>query len=57
MQINQILSDNNVNISGQYLQTQGELGYVVTDIEEGSSQIALEKMRDIEGTIRARVLY
>lgn len=57
MQINQILSDNNINISGQYLQTQGELGYVVTDIEEGSSQIALEKMRDIEGTIRARVLY
>ena len=57
MQINQILSDNNVNISGQYLQTQGELGYVVTDIEQGSSQTALEKMRDIEGTIRARVLY
>ncbi|MBV34951.1 MAG: phosphoglycerate dehydrogenase [Rickettsiales bacterium] len=57
MQINQILSDNDVNISGQYLQTQGELGYVVTDIEQGSSQTALEKMRDIEGTIRARVLY
>ncbi|GAA0207127.1 phosphoglycerate dehydrogenase [Kangiella japonica] len=57
MQINQILSDNNVNISGQYLQTQGELGYVVTDIEEGSSKTALEKMRDIEGTIRARILY
>ena len=56
-QINQILSENNVNISGQYLQTQGELGYVVTDIEEGSSQTALDKMRQIEGTIRARVLY
>ncbi|AOE48872.1 phosphoglycerate dehydrogenase [Kangiella sediminilitoris] len=56
-QINQILSENNVNISGQYLQTQGELGYVVTDIEEGSSQTALDKMRQIEGTIRARILY
>ena len=56
-QINQILSENNVNISGQYLQTQGELGYVVTDIENGSSQTALDKMRQIEGTIRARILY
>ncbi|GAA4359761.1 phosphoglycerate dehydrogenase [Kangiella marina] len=56
-QINHILSDNNVNISGQYLQTQGELGYVVTDIEDGSSETALEKMRQIEGTIRARILY
>lgn len=56
-QINQILSENNVNISGQYLQTQGDLGYVVTDIEDGSSQTALDKMREIEGTIRARILY
>ncbi|WP_223671238.1 phosphoglycerate dehydrogenase [Kangiella shandongensis] len=56
-QINQILSENDVNISGQYLQTQGELGYVVTDIEEGSSQTALKKMRQIEGTIRTRILY
>lgn len=56
-QINQILSENNVNISGQYLQTQGDLGYVVTDIEDGSSQTALDKMRQIEGTIRARILY
>ncbi len=56
-QINQILSENNVNISGQYLQTQGELGYVVTDIENGSSQTALDKMRQIDGTIRARILY
>ena len=56
-QINQILSENNVNISGQYLQTQVELGYVVTDIENGSSQTALDKMRQIDGTIRARILY
>lgn len=56
-QINQILSHNDINISGQYLQTQGDIGYVVTDIDKGSSQVALEKMREIEGTIRARVLY
>ncbi|MCW9027685.1 MAG: phosphoglycerate dehydrogenase [Kangiella sp.] len=56
-QINQILSHNNINISAQYLQTQGDIGYVVTDIDKGSSHFALEKMREIEGTIRARVLY
>lgn len=56
-QINQILSQNDINISAQYLQTQGDIGYVVTDIDQSSSQVALEKMREIEGTIRARVLY
>ena len=56
-QINQILSHNDINISAQYLQTQGDIGYVVTDIDKGSSHFALEKMREIDGTIRARVLY
>ncbi len=56
-QITNILADNNVNISGQYLQTKGDIGYVVTDIDQSSSQTALEKMRQIKGTIRARILY
>lgn len=56
-QITQILAENNANISGQYLQTKGDVGYVVTDINADSSQIALEAMKQIEGTIRARILY
>ncbi|NVK21946.1 MAG: phosphoglycerate dehydrogenase [Kangiellaceae bacterium] len=56
-QITNILSQNNINISAQYLQTKDDIGYVVTDIEESSSHIALEKMREIEGTIRTRILY
>ncbi len=56
-QITQILADNNANISGQYLQTKGDIGYVVTDIDSSSSRIAFEAMKQIEGTIRARVLY
>lgn len=56
-QITNILSQNNVNISAQYLQTKDDIGYVVTDIDESSSQIALEEMRKIEGTIRVRILY
>ncbi|NVJ67851.1 MAG: phosphoglycerate dehydrogenase [Gammaproteobacteria bacterium] len=56
-QITQILADNNANISGQYLQTKGDIGYVVTDIDSSSSKIAFKAMKQIEGTIRARVLY
>lgn len=55
--INEIFSANQINIASQYLQTSGQVGYVVTDVDAGSSQIALEKIRQIPGTIRARVLY
>ena len=56
-QINQIFSQNNINISGQYLQTNDKVGYVVIDVEASHSEIALDKLRHIEGTIRCRVLY
>lgn len=55
--INKVLSDNNVNISGQYLQTNDTIGYVVIDVDEGYSQIALEKLKHIEGTMKCRVLF
>jgi D-3-phosphoglycerate dehydrogenase len=55
--INQTLSELEINISGQYLQTFGELGYVVVDIDAQYSERALEKIREIPGTIRCRVLW
>ncbi|RWU08908.1 phosphoglycerate dehydrogenase [Pseudidiomarina gelatinasegens] len=59
--INQLLADNNINVSGQYLQTDSKVGYVVIDIDTPpKSTIAddlLVEMRAIEGTIKARVLY
>jgi D-3-phosphoglycerate dehydrogenase len=59
--INQLLADNNINVSGQYLQTNSKVGYVVIDIDTPpKSTIAddlLVEMRAIEGTIKARVLY
>ena len=36
--INQALSDADVNVAGQYLQTMGEVGYVVIDIEADYSR-------------------
>jgi D-3-phosphoglycerate dehydrogenase len=56
-EINRIFSDNHINISGQYLQTNEKVGYVVIDIDAASSDLALEKLADVQGTIRSRVLF
>ncbi len=55
--INQIFSENAINISGQYLQTNDQIGYVVIDVDATQSQVALSKLQQVQGTIRCRVLY
>ncbi|MBB1600664.1 phosphoglycerate dehydrogenase [Variovorax sp. UMC13] len=56
-EINKIFSDNQINIASQYLQTNEKVGYVVTDIDAASSDLALEKLAQVPGTIRSRVLF
>lgn len=56
--INNIFASRGVNIAGQYLQTDGEVGYVVVDAGATRDGAAiLEEMRALPGTIRARILY
>jgi D-3-phosphoglycerate dehydrogenase len=55
--INQVFADNGINIAGQYLRTDEKVGYVVIDIDAKSSALALEKLAQIAGTIRCRVLF
>jgi len=55
--INQVFSDNNINICGQYLQTNDTVGYVVIDVDAEYSDIALKQLKGIEGTVRCRVLF
>jgi D-3-phosphoglycerate dehydrogenase len=55
--INAVFSKNRINISGQYLMTNAKIGYVVMDVEAESSRIAVKALRDIEATIRTRVLF
>jgi len=55
--INRVLSENNINIAAQYLQTNEKIGYVVVDIDAAYSELALEKLHNVQGTIRSRVLY
>lgn len=55
--INAVFSDNDVNVSGQYLQTRGDTGYVVIDIEANYSEEVLNRLTAISGTLRCRVLF
>ena len=54
--VNRVLGEENINIAAQSLGTQGELGYVVTDVSERPGEATLEALRAIEGTIRMRVI-
>jgi len=56
-EINQVFSENGINICGQYLQTREDIGYVVIDVDKAYSELALEKLRQVKGTIRCRVLF
>lgn len=56
-EINRIFSDNAINISAQYLQTNEKIGYVVIDIDAASSDLALDKLAKVGGTLRSRVLF
>ncbi|CUS48354.1 MAG: D-3-phosphoglycerate dehydrogenase [Idiomarinaceae bacterium HL-53] len=55
--INQVFAELNVNIASQYLQTDNELGYVVMDVASQDAESLLEALKQIPGTIRARVLH
>ncbi|WP_085301665.1 phosphoglycerate dehydrogenase [Colwellia polaris] len=55
-QINQMFAKHNINIAAQYLQTADQIGYVVIDIEVESRELALKELKQIEATIRVRLL-
>lgn len=56
-EINNKLSDLHVNILGQYLATNNDVGYVVLDVEKNGSRDALEELKVVKNTIKARILY
>ena len=56
-QINNILAKNIINIEGQYLKTNEEIGYVITDINKKYNHAVLEELKRIKNTIRFRILY
>ena len=54
--INLIFADHQINIAAQYLQTNENIGYVVIDVNSDDAKFALAKLKEIEGTIKARFL-
>ncbi|RUP14579.1 MAG: phosphoglycerate dehydrogenase [Methylobacterium sp.] len=57
-QINAVFSGRSLNIDAQYLQTDGEYGYVVVDasVGPGEADAVLGALRAIDGTVRTRHL-
>lgn len=56
-QINQAFARENMNVAAMYLQTAGEVGYVIMDVQCDSSDSIVQQLKDITGTIRVRVLH
>ena len=56
-EINSRLSKRGINIVGQYLKTNDDIGYVILDVDSKLSKQAFEILQDITGTVKARMIY
>ena len=56
-EINSRLSKHGINIVGQYLNTNPEIGYVILDVESRVSKEAFGILKEVPGTVRARMVY
>lgn len=56
-EINSKISKLDVNILGQYLSTNMDVGYVVLDISKSNSLDTLKELKQIDHTIKVRILY
>ena len=56
-QINGVLSKMKVNILGQYLKTNEDIGYVVLDIEKKNNTEVMTELKKVKNTIRTRSLF
>ncbi|MCD8440047.1 phosphoglycerate dehydrogenase [Tenacibaculum finnmarkense] len=55
--INKVLAKYDLNITGQYLSTDEKVGYVITDVNKIYDKKVIEKLQEIDGTIKFRILY
>ena len=55
--INEVLATFEMNITGQYLSTDPEVGYVITDLDKDYNKEVMKALKNIEHTIKFRVLY
>jgi len=55
--INEVFARHNINIVGEFLVTNAQIGYVITDVNTGYDTQILDELKAIEHTIRFRLLY
>ncbi len=56
-EINSRLSAKGINILGQFLKTNDEIGYVILDVDTKLSKEALEILKEVKGTIKTRMVF
>ncbi len=56
-QINTVFANHDINISGQFLMTNANIGYAITDVDGIYDKDLLKALKKIEHTIKFRVLY
>jgi D-3-phosphoglycerate dehydrogenase len=55
--INEVFARHNINIVGEFLVTNPQIGYVITDVNKGYDEQVLSELKAIEHTIKFRLLY
>ncbi len=55
--INEVLASFDMNISGQFLSTDAQVGYVISDLDKGYNKEVIKALKEIPNTIKFRVLY
>ncbi len=55
--INEVFAAHNINIVGEFLVTNPQIGYVITDVDAGYDTEVLEMLKAIPQTIKFRLLY
>jgi D-3-phosphoglycerate dehydrogenase len=55
--ISKVLAEHNINVVGQYLKTNEIIGYVIIDIDKAYDDSVIKALKNIDNTIRFRVLY
>jgi D-3-phosphoglycerate dehydrogenase len=55
--INDVFAKHNINIVGEFLVTNPQIGYVITDVNKGYDADVLDQLNAIPQTIKFRLLY
>ena len=55
--LNKVFAKHSINILGQYLSTNEDIGYVITDVDKKYDPAVLDALRSTAGTVKMRVLY